>query len=562
MKRSKSSAVFKRPSEAVLRKSFQSKRASNFQSGTRRRVTKSSSNADDHYDNSENALGKSAVRYQPQPADGQLSNLSPEEDWRLWWKAPLPMRHHTWETDAEKERKHELIQQVINGFPHVPHQLDTARLKAVISELNVGFRVASLLPTLLFTDDPAKLDVLGDDVNRTLQLFRLQLELATNAIMPPEIVQFSEEELGSEGLGRESFDASESDLEVHASESLTEDDQVAEGSDIRIATDFDGALFSFKETFHTLCLAFRDSCNYDLLAKAERVFGHTTKELPTWPVVSELRDLTHIIMELLLNGLQSTPFDTRELQKVSDQMTEATKTAEGNKRLVRHEYEGIMHKYRKEQQLLAGSIRQGERQVEARLRELQEARATAQTKIRRQVGDDSKPHEAKLARMEKDVEETVSFISSQNKERYLLETAHMSQLRDHGALMAADEKNILENCVQLKAEIIALLERKEMLETILAKMKEEEQSAEKEMLELVKDRQERDEGRRRAEAEALRRHKAAIVIQKWWRGYKVRKMLKKGKKKGKGKGKGKKGKGKSKSKTPTTPAKAKGKSKK
>lgn len=97
-------------------------------------------------------------------------NMSPDEDWRLWFHPKVPERRHVWKTKAETEEKRHIIHNIIEMVPHVPHRLDTARLKNVLFDLNVHFRVASLLPTLLMCEDRKKLDSLGDDVNRTLQV--------------------------------------------------------------------------------------------------------------------------------------------------------------------------------------------------------------------------------------------------------------------------------------------------------------------------------------------------------------------------------------------------------
>lgn len=101
-------------------------------------------------------------------------------------------------------------------------------------------------------------------------------------------------------------------------------------------------------------------------------------------------------------------------------------------------------------------------------------------------------------------------------------------------------------------------DRRKILEKALEKFIDEEKTAEAEMLDLLSDRKERDERRRLAEIETLRRQKAAIIIQKVWRGYAVRKKLKRKKKKGK---KGKKGKSKG-SKKATTKGKTSSKKRK
>lgn len=56
----------------------------------------------------------------------------------------------------------------------------------------------------------------------------------------------------------------------------------------RLSLDEFGAFFSLKETFTSLCIAFRDSCNYDLLAKAERMFAEPLNNSETWRTAYEL----------------------------------------------------------------------------------------------------------------------------------------------------------------------------------------------------------------------------------------------------------------------------------
>ena len=104
---------------------------------------------------------------------------------------------------------------------------------------------------------------------------------------------------------------------------------------------------------------------------------------------------------------------------------------------------------------------------------------------------------------------------------------------------------------------MALKDRGEILREYLRRDLLEEKELEEEMNDLLRDQRERDERCRLAEEEALRKNDAAIIIQKVFRGFMVRKKLKKKRKKGKkGKKKGGKSKG-GKSKTPTGGAKQK-----
>lgn len=175
-------------------------------------------------------------------------------------------------------------------------------------------------------------------------------------------------------------------------------------------------------------------------------------------------------MRLLLDGLQTTPFETRELEKISEEMVQITETAEGNKALLWKEHTKTMEKYRKEHETLSSSIRRGENLIAGRLQELREARVKAQTRIRRQFNDEVAPHNAKLIRMENDTVQSLAFLAGENRQvshttggvwssanaptsflqRYVIEKAKIRGIRDQKAFMNAAENAVLEDCVRLK----------------------------------------------------------------------------------------------------------------
>ena len=165
--------------------------------------------------------------------------------------------------------------------------MDAARLKNVLFELNIHFRVAALLPILLSTRDVDKLELLGEDVSRTLALIRLQTELAVNILTNESAPnkEESEESLSSSNHSQDSelSEAGQSRVSVEVKQASQ-----AERLQYRLSLAATSKLFSFKETFATLCMTFRSTYDYELLLKAEKLFRVELEDAKTLPVVQTL----------------------------------------------------------------------------------------------------------------------------------------------------------------------------------------------------------------------------------------------------------------------------------
>ncbi|OQV19658.1 hypothetical protein BV898_06430 [Hypsibius exemplaris] len=467
-----------------------------------------------------------------------VDTSSPDKDWELLYRKPTSTGHHVRESPAERQEKHALVRNVLDSAPQTPINIDAARLKNVLLELNVHFRVAALLPVLLDCTMPEQeLEFLGEDVNRTLALIRLQTELAVNILNNADpLANMSSSTLLSADHSLDTVDSSVNDNSISVAE---EQESREERLKRRLSLAATSTLFSFKETFFALCVAFRNTCDYDLLVKAEKVFSGQLAKVTILPVIRDLCQLTADMMHILLNAIETTPFESCEVQKVIAQMTERNVAAEGKMKNLWDDFKKNLDENREEHERLSKTIEKNQAIITSRLRELHEVRLKAQTRIHRQAEDDNGPHRHKMVKMITDTVETQKLVDERNKQYLRHEKDYLKQIRDAKATQRNLEISVLERCVGLKSEIMALQDRGEVLREHLRKNMVEEKQLEEEMNIMLQDRRERDERRRIAEAEALRRNQAATIIQKWFRGYIVRKRLKKKKKKGKKKGKGK-----------------------
>ncbi|GAU93105.1 hypothetical protein RvY_05092 [Ramazzottius varieornatus] len=475
----------------------------------------------------------------------------PEDDWRLWFKPPSnPNRRDV----ASSEAKLSLINEILNRdiISKSPDKLDAARLKNVLVDMNAQFRVAALLPKLLLCDDQDKLDLLGEDVNRLLQLFRLQIDLAVN-FFTFHVESYSQTSLSSsEG----SLGSSGSETAVQISEEsvyeLTDEEKLKN----RLGLTAVSHLISFKEAFTALCTGFRDTFDYSLLSKSERIFAETEQsKQSSFPAAQELCGLTKEVTEIFLKGLQKSPVEARELQKHIAEMTTVKDEANENKKMLWDEFQKVVDMSQNDHHKLTKNLQKNTAHICDRLEELRSVRLKAQSRVHRQVEDDNGPHKIKLSRMERDIEKTIQMSRVRNNQHFHEEKQILRALRAARKSQGEFEVAILEHCVELKTEIMALQDRSEILREHLRKDQEEEATLETEMMVLVQDRRERDERRRLYEEEMKRKNWAATVIQARWKGYITRKKLRKGRKK-KGK-KGKKGKGKSKGKSKSPGGKGK-----
>ena len=208
----------------------------------------------------------------------------PEDDQKLWFKPPSnPNKREV----ASEEEKLNLINEILNRdiISKSPDKLDAARLKNVLVEMNAQFRVAALLPKLLLCEDQSKLDLLGENANRLLQLFRLQIDLAVN-FFTYHVEGFSQTSLSSsEG----SQGSSDSDIAVQISEESVYELTNEEKLKNRLGLTAVSHLVSFKEAFAALCAGFRDTFDYSILSKAEKIFsGPQNNTQSSFPAAKEL----------------------------------------------------------------------------------------------------------------------------------------------------------------------------------------------------------------------------------------------------------------------------------
>ena len=121
-------------------------------------------------------------------------------------------------------------------------------------------------------------------------------------------------------------------------------------------------------------------------------------------------------MHIILNAIETTPFESQEVQNVIAHMNELNQAAEGTKKILWDDFKRTLDENRLEHEALSKNVDKNQTIITSRLKELHEVRLKAQTRIQRQAEDDNGPHRAKLLKMAAETVETQKLVNDRNKQ--------------------------------------------------------------------------------------------------------------------------------------------------
>ncbi|XP_055334510.1 uncharacterized protein LOC129585723 [Paramacrobiotus metropolitanus] len=221
----------------------------------------------------------------------------------------------------------EYIHTITRTVPHVPHRLDSSRIRNVLREMVTRLHIACLLPRILSTSSE-RLHFLEEHVCRLLALIKLQLHLIFHVPVPPETgcclhrtdsrqYILCDTRDGHDGSGFVSL------RQPSSTESLSVD--VALDDNINsvecLSTD-QGGLLALEETFSSLCRCFLVADKLEgqgrLLQQTEAVCRELQDEnLKLFLFLGKLHQFSEEILLNVAKQSKRTPYEHSVLRRKS-----------------------------------------------------------------------------------------------------------------------------------------------------------------------------------------------------------------------------------------------------